>query len=200
MLLFNCVNYVLLLLCLCILIVMYVKFYVFCFIALFCVLFVCKCVLYCTVLYCTVLYCIVLYCTVLYCTVLYCILLYCTVLYCTVLYCTVLLPPGVNPIAVNKYVHSSCQIPTAVCYITNLRVNLNEYQTETAGYILSYWPTCVTEFSASSLYPSACFLPMICSFTGTTCNTSHNFTHCLWVVKRTTRRPESIQNQLCSWS
>jgi len=43
------------------------------FIVLFCVLFVCKCVLYCTVLY------------------------------CTVLYCTVLLPPGVNPITVIKY-------------------------------------------------------------------------------------------------
>ena len=38
----------------------------------FCVLCLCKCVLYCTVLYCTVLYCTVLYCTVLYCTVLYC--------------------------------------------------------------------------------------------------------------------------------
>jgi hypothetical protein len=47
-LLFNCVNYVFLLLCLCILIVMYVPFRVFCFIVLFCVLFVCKCVLdYC---------------------------------------------------------------------------------------------------------------------------------------------------------
>jgi len=58
-------------------------------------------VLYCTVLYCTVLYCTVLYCTALYCTVLYCTVLYCTVLYCTVLYCTAL-PPGFNPIAVNK--------------------------------------------------------------------------------------------------
>ena len=46
MLLFNFVNYVFLLLCLCILIVMYVPFWVFCFIVLFCVLFVCKCVLY----------------------------------------------------------------------------------------------------------------------------------------------------------
>ena len=36
-----------LLLCLCILIVMYVSFCVFCFIVSFCVLFVCKCVLYC---------------------------------------------------------------------------------------------------------------------------------------------------------
>jgi hypothetical protein len=44
-LLFNCVKYVLLL-CLCILIVMHVKFCVFCFIVLFCVLFVCKCVIY----------------------------------------------------------------------------------------------------------------------------------------------------------
>ena len=41
---FDC--YVLLLLCLCILIVMYVPFWVFYFIVLFCVLFVCKCVLY----------------------------------------------------------------------------------------------------------------------------------------------------------
>ena len=57
---------------------------------LFCVLFVCKCVLYCTVLYCTVLYCAVLYCTALYCTALYCTVLYRTLLYCTVLYCTVL--------------------------------------------------------------------------------------------------------------
>jgi len=55
-------------------------------IVLFCVLFLCKCVLYCTVLYCTVLHCTVLYCTVLYCTVLCCAVLYFTVLYCTVLY------------------------------------------------------------------------------------------------------------------
>jgi len=40
---------------LCILIVMYVPFWVFCFIVLLCVWFVCKCVLYCSVLYCTVL-------------------------------------------------------------------------------------------------------------------------------------------------
>ena len=46
-LLFNFVNYVFLFLCLCILIVMYVPFCVFCFIVLFWVLFVCKCVLYC---------------------------------------------------------------------------------------------------------------------------------------------------------
>ena len=43
---FNLVNYVFLLLCLCILIVMYAPFWVFCFIVLFCVLFVCKCVPY----------------------------------------------------------------------------------------------------------------------------------------------------------
>ena len=42
-----CDVYISLLLCLCILIVMYVPFCVFCFIVLFCVLFVCKCVLYC---------------------------------------------------------------------------------------------------------------------------------------------------------
>ena len=44
MLLFNFVNYVFL--CLCILTVTYVLFWIFCFIVLFCVLFVCKCVLY----------------------------------------------------------------------------------------------------------------------------------------------------------
>ena len=41
MLLFSFVNYVFL--CLCIIIVMYVLFWVFCFIVLFCVLFVCNC-------------------------------------------------------------------------------------------------------------------------------------------------------------
>jgi hypothetical protein len=46
MLLFNFVNYVILFLCLCILIVMYVVFCVFCCILLFCVLFVCDCVLF----------------------------------------------------------------------------------------------------------------------------------------------------------
>jgi hypothetical protein len=44
--LFNFVNYVFLLLCVCILIVMYVPFWVLYFLVLFCVLFVCKCVLY----------------------------------------------------------------------------------------------------------------------------------------------------------
>jgi len=46
MLLLNFMNFVFLLLCLCILIVKYVPFWVFCFIVLFCVLFVCKCVLH----------------------------------------------------------------------------------------------------------------------------------------------------------
>ena len=45
--LFNSVNCVFLLLCLCILIFMYVPFCVFCFTVLLCVLFLCKCVLYC---------------------------------------------------------------------------------------------------------------------------------------------------------
>jgi hypothetical protein len=45
MLLFNCANYVFLLLCLCIL-VMYVIFCVFCFVVLYCVLSVCECVMY----------------------------------------------------------------------------------------------------------------------------------------------------------
>jgi len=45
MLLFDLVNYVILLLCLCTLTVMYVLFCVFGFILLFCVLFVCKCLL-----------------------------------------------------------------------------------------------------------------------------------------------------------
>ena len=38
--------YVFLLLCLCIVTAMYVPFWVFCFIVLFCVLFVCNCILY----------------------------------------------------------------------------------------------------------------------------------------------------------
>ena len=63
---------------------MYVPFCVFSFIVLFCVLYVSKCVLYCTVLYCTV-------------------------LCCTVLYCTVLLPPRVNPIPVNKLININLQ-------------------------------------------------------------------------------------------
>jgi len=46
MLLFNFVNYAFLLLRLCILTVMYVPFWIFRFIVLFCALFVCKCVLY----------------------------------------------------------------------------------------------------------------------------------------------------------
>jgi hypothetical protein len=45
-LLFNFVNYVFLLLCLCILIFLYVPFCVVCFTVLFCVLFVCKRVLF----------------------------------------------------------------------------------------------------------------------------------------------------------
>jgi hypothetical protein len=47
MLLFNSVHYIFLLLGLCIVIVMYVPFCMFCFIVSFYVLFVCKCVLYC---------------------------------------------------------------------------------------------------------------------------------------------------------
>jgi hypothetical protein len=48
MLLFNFLNWVFLLLCLCIFIFMYVPFWVLCFLVLFCGLFVCKCVLnYC---------------------------------------------------------------------------------------------------------------------------------------------------------
>jgi len=46
MLLFKLVNYVFLLLCLCSLTVMYVPFCIFCFIVLFCLLFLCKCLLY----------------------------------------------------------------------------------------------------------------------------------------------------------
>ena len=44
MFLFNFVSHVFLLLYLCV--IMYVPFWVFCFIVLFCVLFVCKCILY----------------------------------------------------------------------------------------------------------------------------------------------------------
>ena len=44
---FYCFIQVFSLLCLCILPVTYIPFCVFCFIVLFCVLFVCKCVLYC---------------------------------------------------------------------------------------------------------------------------------------------------------
>ena len=71
------------------------------------VLFVCECVLYCLCasVYCTVCVrvCIVLF--VCEC-VLYCL---CANVYCTVCVqvCIVLLPPGVNPIAVNKYVSLS---------------------------------------------------------------------------------------------
>jgi hypothetical protein len=45
-LLFNFVNYVFLCLCIIIIIIIIIIFCVFCFIVLFCVLFVCKCVMY----------------------------------------------------------------------------------------------------------------------------------------------------------
>ena len=79
------------------------------FTVLYCTVLCCA-VQYCTVLCCAVLCCAVLYCTVLYCTVLCCAVLCCTVLYCAVLCCAVLLPPGVNPIAVNKYVNININI------------------------------------------------------------------------------------------
>ena len=71
--LFNFLNYVFLLLCFCILIVMYVLFCVFCFIVLFCVLFVC-------------------------------------------------LPPGVNPITVNKYIISYISYPKTCCAVGKYRI------------------------------------------------------------------------------
>ena len=77
--------YILFLLCLYILTVIYVPFCVFCFIALFYVLFVCRCVLY----------------------------------------CTVLLPPGVNPIAVNKCIISYQNIKQQMYLIKyNNEINL----------------------------------------------------------------------------
>jgi hypothetical protein len=75
MLLFNFVNYVLLLFCLCILIVMYVPFCVFCLIVLFCVLFVCKCALYCCHRVSTQLQLTDILCCSVYCL---CVNVYCT--------------------------------------------------------------------------------------------------------------------------
>jgi hypothetical protein len=109
MLLFNCVNHVALLSCLCILIVTYVPFCVFCLSVLFCVLFVCKYVLYCTVLYCTV-------------------------LHCTTLHCTVVLPPGVNPTAVNKCITPFTIYPATVNVLHSAH-RLHRQQVPTVRYV-----------------------------------------------------------------
>jgi hypothetical protein len=69
---FNIVNYIFLLLLLCIVIVTFRYFY--CYVcSILCILFHCdvRVLFVCINVYCTVLYCSVLYCTVLYCTVLY---------------------------------------------------------------------------------------------------------------------------------
>ena len=73
--LFNFVNYIFLFLflCLCLIIVIYVQFCVFCFNLLFCLLSVCKCVLYCC--YRVSVYSVSLCCSV-YCL---CVNVYCTI-------------------------------------------------------------------------------------------------------------------------
>jgi len=118
MLLFNFVNYVFLLLCLCILIVMYVLFCAFCFIVLFHVLFV----------------------------------------------CTVLLPPGVNPIAVNKYiisfdVHESVHRDTIMKVTNKMQICRLIYYSWSAlrvsGDIFAHHQEHLTVFTISgSVHPS----------------------------------------------
>jgi hypothetical protein len=109
MLLFNLVNYVFLLLCLCIFVVIFIYsycyfMYFYCYIYLFLLLFYVFLLLYLFIL--IVILCIFIvifmysYCCI--CSVLD--ILFHFVVLCTVCVqmCTVLLPPGVNPIAVNK--------------------------------------------------------------------------------------------------
>ena len=97
-------------------------------IALFYVLFVCKCVLYCTALHCTALYCTVLYCTVLYwyCTALYCTVIcvfyinrfvlcnfcvqMCTVLHCTALHCTAICVFYINHFVLCNFCVQMCTV------------------------------------------------------------------------------------------
>ena len=89
-LLFNFVNYVFLLLCLCFLIV-YILFCIFC--SVYSVLYILFCI-FCSVY------------SVLY--ILFCIFCFHCIVLCIVCAwkCAVLLPPGVNPVAVNKYIIS----------------------------------------------------------------------------------------------
>ena len=89
------------LLCLCILIVMFMYFY--CYVCVF--LLLCLCIFivmfmyYYYYVYVFLLLC--MFCSVY--SVSLCCSMYCS---CVNVYCTVLLPPGVNPIAVNKYIIS----------------------------------------------------------------------------------------------
>jgi len=89
----------------------YVLFCVLCFIVLFCVLSLCKCVLYCchrvwTQLQLTNISYIWYIIYICVCSVLYILFSLCCSVYCLCEMCTVLLPLGVNPIAANKYIIS----------------------------------------------------------------------------------------------
>jgi hypothetical protein len=82
------------------------------------------------------------------------------IVYCTVLYCTVLLPPGVNVIAVNKYIISYHIITDIISYIIlnttlhitnttfNTRGDREDYRYPTNIILLTALPIILTAHSS----------------------------------------------------